>query len=146
MSTKKPTIGKFDKADFPLFELFGVKVKVDSGAYTSTIHCSSINVKENELEVVFLAPEEAGFTGKKQIFKDYTSKKVRSSSGEQQKRFIIKGEIILFNQKYITEFTLSDRALMRYPVLLGRKLLSNNFVIDTSLADLSVKNKNRKDL
>jgi hypothetical protein len=95
------------------------------------------------LHVVFLDEEESGFTGKSILFKKYEQKKVRSSSGEMQKRYIIAGDILLFGKKYTTEFTLSKRDLMRYPVLLGRKLLSDRFLIDTTLSNESYKNKTR---
>jgi hypothetical protein len=39
----KITIGRADKADFPELSLSEIDVKIDSGAYTSSIHCSSIN-------------------------------------------------------------------------------------------------------
>jgi hypothetical protein len=36
-----------------------------------------------------------------------------------------------------TEFSLTERRGMRYPILLGRKLLNKRFLIDTSLVNLS---------
>lgn len=142
---KRQIIGKFDIADFPTFNLKDVSVKIDSGAYTSTIHCSQVQETKEGLAVVFLSEEEEGYTGETKLFKHFHSKKVRSSSGELQERYSIKGEIILFGHVYKTEFTLSKRDMMRYPVLLGRKLLSHNFIIDTSLSNLSQQNKNQKD-
>ncbi|PKR79534.1 hypothetical protein CW751_14635 [Brumimicrobium salinarum] len=58
---------------------------------------------------------------------------MRSSSGELQNRYIVEGNIRLFGKIFTTEFTLSKRDLMKNPVLLGRKLLSHNFLIDTAL-------------
>jgi hypothetical protein len=142
-NSNKPLIGKDDIADLPMFKLKEVKVKIDSGAYTSTIHCSVVEETDEGLHVVFLDEEESGFTGKSILFKKYEQKKVRSSSGEMQKRYIIAGDILLFGKKYTTEFTLSKRDLMRYPVLLGRKLLSDRFLIDTTLSNESYKNKTR---
>jgi hypothetical protein len=98
-------------------------------------------VEENEgkLEVVFLDKKDDAFTGEKVIFEEFSVKKVRSSSGQSQYRYKVKGDILLFGKKYNTEFTLSRRTKMRYPVLLGRKLLNKRFLIDTSLADQSWK-------
>ncbi len=142
MTQSKDKIGRDDIADFPLFGLEDVKIKTDSGAYTSTIHCSEIKELNGKLEVIFLEPDEKGYTGKSVTFNEFERKKVRSSSGEQQERYIIKGTITLFGKEHNTEFTLSSRDLMRYPVLLGRKLLSGNFIIDTSLSNLSYELKN----
>lgn len=133
----KQLIGRDDIANLPSFGLKGVPVKTDSGAYTCTIHCSLIEESEQGLRVIFLEPDEPGYTGEELTITDFERKKVRSSSGEQQERFIIPGTIELFGKKYNTEFTLSIRDMMRYPVLLGRKLLSGNFIIDTSLSNIS---------
>lgn len=137
MVMSKDIIGRDDTADFPSFGLKGVRVKTDSGAYTSTIHCSKIEETQEGLKIIFLEKDEEGYTGDTMLFKKYERKKVRSSSGEQQERYIVHGTIELFGKKHNTEFTLSSRDLMRYPVLLGRKLLSGNFIIDTALSNLS---------
>ena len=147
MAIKKnnlPIIGKSDIADLPKFNLIEVSVKIDSGAYTSTIHCSVIEETPKGLRVVFLDEEENGYTGESFYFDIYEFKKVRSSSGELQERYAIEGEIILFGKSYLTEFTLSNRELMKYPILLGRKLISKNFLIDSSISNLSYKQKNKK--
>ena len=141
MITDLPTIGRNDIADFPSFNLKNVRIKTDSGAYTSTIHCKSIEENDGKLEVVFLETDEPGFTGKTVRFTKFDRKLVRSSSGEQQERYIVSGEILLFGKLYQTEFTLSSRDQMRYPVLLGRKLLSKNFIINTVHTNLSYKQK-----
>lgn len=144
MSLKEPlTIGKRDIADFPSFNLTNIRVKIDSGAYTSTIHCSLIEEKGGELHVIFLDENQEGYTGEVHVFTSFELKKVRSSNGELQERYIINGTILLFNREFETEFTLSQRDLMRYPVLLGRKLLSHHFLIDTSKTDLSFHFKNK---
>lgn len=138
----KAVIGRVDIADFPMFNLKEVPVKIDSGAYTSTIHCSKIKENNGVLEVVFLSKKDLSYTGEKVIFTNYTQKKVRSSSGEAQIRYKVQGNIRLFEKNHKTEFTLSKRGKMRYPVLLGRKLLNNKFLIDTSLKNQSNNLKN----
>lgn len=142
---KKHIIGKDDIADLPLFNLTNVKVKIDSGAYTSTIHCSVVKETDLGLQVVFLDKKEAGFTGESLYFEKYKKKRVRSSTGEMQERYVVKGNIVLFGKTYNAEFTLSKRHLMRYPVLLGRKLLSNRFLIDTTKSNESYKLKNKQE-
>jgi len=141
MKKPKLIIGKKDVADLPIFGLSGVQVKIDSGAYTSTIHCAKVEENQGRLEVIFLDKKDDSYTGNKVIFEEYSVKKVRSSSGQSQHRYKVKGNIILFGKKYNTEFTLSRRTKMRYPVLLGRKLLNKRFLIDTSLVDQSWKIK-----
>ena len=38
----KILIGRKDKADFPELSLNDIDIKIDSGAYTSSIHCTNI--------------------------------------------------------------------------------------------------------
>jgi hypothetical protein len=41
-----------------------------------------------------------------------------------------------------TDFSLTQRNGMKYPILIGRKLLNKRFVVDTALVNVS-KKKNR---
>jgi hypothetical protein len=141
-------IGRKDKADFPLFEMYDVPVKIDSGAYSSSIHCFSIceiktNEKESYLEVVFLDDTYGGFNSGKKIFKTYKKKKVKSSTGDEQERFFVRLPIVLFGEIIETDFSLTTRNGLKSPVLIGRKLLNRKFLIDTSKTNLSFKEKKK---
>jgi hypothetical protein len=48
MLTKKNSlklIGRREFVDFPLLGVYHVEAKIDTGAYTSSIHCSEIYIK-----------------------------------------------------------------------------------------------------
>jgi hypothetical protein len=138
-------IGRKDKADFPVLDIKNLPVKIDSGAYSCSIHCETIEETiHNEaktLTVVFLDKEHKLYTGKEVVFKDYKQKFVTSSSGEKQFRYFVCMEIVLFGETFSTDFSLTKRNGLRNPVLLGRKLLNKNFIIDTSKTNLSFKQK-----
>ena len=142
----KITIGRVDKADFPELSLSEIDVKVDSGAFTSSIHCS--NIEEITVDGVsliqfkLLDPEHAFYNNKEFNFKNYNSKIVKSSNGISEKRFMIQTEIFIFNTKFPIYLTLSERKDMKFPILLGRKFLNKKFVIDTAKKNLSYKLKN----
>lgn len=141
--TSKIIIGRKDKADFPQLELKNIGVKTDSGAYTSSFHCHQITtfIKEGEdwVKCRFLDPLHPQYHEKEFNFKVYKIRKVKSSNGVVEERIAIKTEIKLFNNIYPIELTLTERADMRNPVLLGRKFLSKKFLIDTSRKNLSLK-------
>ena len=143
----KITIGRFDKADFPELSLEDIDVKIDSGAYTSSIHCSNIEeiTVDGESLIRFqLLDEEHPFYNHKNFdTKNYSSKIVKSSNGISEKRFMIQTEIIIFNKKLPIFLTLSERKDMKFPILLGRKFLNKKFVIDTAKKNLSNKLKNK---
>ncbi|MCL7763231.1 RimK/LysX family protein [Polaribacter sp. Z014] len=143
----KITIGRVDKADFPELHLEDIDVKVDSGAYTSSIHCSNIEeiILNNEHFIRFklLDPEHSLYNNKEFTTKNYASKLVKSSNGISEKRYLVETEIVIFNQTFPIHLTLSERKDMTYPVLLGRKFLNKIFVIDTIKKNLSHKLKNK---
>lgn len=132
MSSDKIIIGRRELAALPDFGLEQVKVKVDSGAYTSSIHVSSCFEKADQLHVVFLDNKHPGFTGQEMHFKKFRTKKVKSSNGEVQERYFVFGTMIIAGLSIQTEFSLTVRKGMRYPILLGRKILNKYFLIDTS--------------
>ncbi len=144
----KTTIGRVDKADFPELHLVDIDLKIDSGAYTSSIHCSDIKEIEvegaNFIKFTLLDPEHDFYNNKEFSTKNYASKMVKSSNGISEKRFLIETEIVIFNEYFPIHLTLSERKDMTFPILLGRKFLNKKFVIDTSKKDLSFKLKNIK--
>ena len=127
-------IGRVDKADFPKINLKRIRVKIDTGAYTSAIHCCKIKEGDNTLSVVFLDPDDPKYTGKTYVFKKYFKKSVKSSNGESEDRFVISTKIRFHRRLYSAEFSLTFRGDMRYPVLIGRKFLAeNHFVVNPQL-------------
>ncbi|MFQ3181585.1 MAG: hypothetical protein ACI9Z4_001183 [Polaribacter sp.] len=142
----KITIGRTDKADFPELSLSEIDLKIDSGAYTSSIHCSNINkITLNGVSLIqftLLDPEHPFYNNKEFTFKNYASKIVKSSNGVSEMRFMILTEIFIFNKTFPIYLTLSERKDMKFPILLGRKFLNKKFVIDTTMKNLSHKLKN----
>ncbi|WP_372932771.1 ATP-dependent zinc protease family protein [Mariniphaga sediminis] len=140
---EKIIIGRKDKADFKQLELEGIDVKIDSGAYTSSFHCHHIERFEKSgtawVKCHFLDPEHPLYHEKEFIFKAFKIRRVKSSNGAVEERISIQTEIFLFGKHYPIELTLTERAEMKYPVLLGRKFISKKFLIDTSRKNLSFK-------
>ena len=143
----KRTVGRRELVDFPEFQLWGVEAKVDTGAYTSAIHCSNIHVETNAegravLHVQLLDPSHPAFDGTPMQFEHFRLRDIRSSNGEVQERYVIQMAIRLFGQDFLTEFSLSDRSDMRYPVLIGRVLLRQaRLVVDVARLNLSYKSQ-----
>ena len=79
---EKTIIGRREIADLPEFGLFGVSVKIDTGAYTSSIpvkSCREIHSDNNLfLAVVFLDESFSAFNAKEIQFETYRIKKVKS--------------------------------------------------------------------
>ena len=142
-SRPKPTIGRADRADFPGLGLTDIAVKVDTGAYTSSIHCHHIRRErdgatgKDTLAFQLLDPSHEEYTERVFRFDEFTTKRVRSSNGRAQRRYMIKTTIRLFARTIPLELTLAERGEMKYPVLLGRRLLHKRFLVDVAEVDLS---------
>lgn len=138
---KKLLIGTSDRIDLPLFELYELPCKIDTGADTSAIHCHHVKlIERNGVEEVcfrLLDPSHQAYNGREFRTTDFKEKKVRSSSGFASYRYTIKTKVKLFRKTYPIYFTLADREQMRYPILLGRRFLKNRFMVDVARHDLS---------
>lgn len=73
-------IGRIDKASFPLLELQNIEVKIDTGAYTSSIHCKNVVIENNYLKCKFLDPQHPAYHEKEFIFDTYDVKVIKSSN------------------------------------------------------------------
>ena len=137
----KKIIGRVESVDFPEWNLFAIEAKVDTGAYTSSLHCSHmVQESQNGVRWVHFTllgsphPSTPCLRLKARVSKE---KKVKNSSGTFEYRPFIKTRIRLFEKIYTIELSLTDRSQMRFPVLLGRKILKGRFLVDVAHAYLS---------
>ena len=148
MSEALTVIGRRDRIDLPGLGFRNLKAKVDTGAFGSALHCSQIQVaKRNgkmQLSFVLLDPEHPLYKDEVHWAEDFREKKVKNSSGTIEHRYIITTPVVIFGKRITTDFSLTDRSDMKYPVLLGRKFLRKRFVVDVRLRDLSYKRKRKK--
>lgn len=135
----KQLIGMTDIVDFPDLGLFDVRAKVDTGAYTSALHCKKVRLVRvgPKTKLSFWLIDKTGQPARQFYSDAFSQRMIRNSFGVSEKRYVIKTRIVLFGRTIRTEFTLADREQLKNPVLLGRKLLRNRFVVDVSQRNLS---------
>lgn len=127
----KEILGEIDKFNLPLFNLNNIEARIDTGAKTSSIHATNIEIIENKY-VKFLV------LGKYEFFEPiYKIQEVKSSNGEKSKRVFIKNKIEIFDKDYEIILSLNDRKNMKFPLLIGRELLEKGFIVDVSKQNLS---------
>lgn len=147
MNQNHQIIGRLESIDFPEWDIYDIDAKIDTGAYTSSLHCHHIQPYEEEGEdfVKFNLLDPSHETYNDKLFKlpIYRKKVVKSSNGETEERYIVKAKVKIFDHLLEAELSLTDRSEMRYPVLIGRKLLNDRFIVDVSRKYLS-KNENKK--
>ncbi len=93
-----------------------------------------------------LDPTHPDYNEQEQLFSDYFQKEIKNSFGEVEKRYMIKTTVKIGSKRIKSVISLTDRGTMRYPVLIGRKLLKNRFIVDVSLLNNipSIIKKNKK--
>jgi hypothetical protein len=141
MKANKTIIGRREKVDLPDFNLNQIEAKMDTGAYTSALHCQKVvsDVRNGKQVVTFELLDSAHPNFKNQSFEFpvHKVKKIKSSNGSTQTRFIILTKMRLGGLDLNVEFSLADRSRMEYPILIGRKALRGKFIIDVSKKHLT---------
>ena len=129
----KQIIGMYEKVTFPDFGIADIVAKIDTGAYSGALHSTKISeVKTNSgMELHFSPFDHPEIVIKS---KSYEVGNVRSSNGQVAQRYFISTTVRVHDHDYPVRITLSNRGSMKYPVLLGRKFLSENkFLVDVRL-------------
>lgn len=134
-------LGRYDRLDLPELGLASIHAKIDTGAYTCSLHCQSTEIINGRLEFVLLDSEHPEFTGLKFIFNEFDQRDIKNSFGEVEKRFVIVTSIKIFGEEFTTEFSLCNRGQLRFPILIGRKILRDRFLIDVTKKNLSFRHK-----
>ena len=134
-------LGRSEFVDLPRLGLSGIHAKIDTGAYNCSLHCSKAEVINGILEVILLDEAHSQYSGKKVSFKKFDRRAIRNSFGEAEVRYVIRTSIRLSNRLIRAEFSLSNRGNLKFPVLLGRKILRKRFLIDVSEKDVSYPKK-----
>lgn len=141
----KKFIGRTDRIDLPELDLFDLDAKVDTGAYTSAIYCRDYEVGKDEngdyLEFYLLDKKHPAYNNRQYKVRKFTKREIKNSFGQKEQRYIITTPLLIFGRTFVTEFSLSNRKKMKYPVLLGRKFLRAGFLVDVNKYNLSFKEK-----
>lgn len=130
---EKVIIGRTATAAFPAEGIHNVPVKIDTGADSSSIAVSELEMdSHNVLHFVLFDKTSPYYSGKRHSAKLYSAHLIRSSNGLAQVRYRVSLTIVLAGRKIRGSFTLADRSQNAYPVLVGCKLLNNKFIVDVS--------------
>lgn len=129
-------IGRREFVDFPELGLFNLEAKIDTGAYTSSIHCKDIILKtidgKQVLFFTLLDDSHPEYSERAHLSQNFSRKKIKNSFGEMEERYVIKTLVRVERKNIRTTISLSDRENMRYPVLIGRRLIKGKFIVDVN--------------
>src|ERR1700739_2080978 len=136
----KEIIGRTALVDLPRLRFLGISAKIDTGAYYCSLHCHHIEVRNIDgKEMLFftlLDPSHPEYQDKEIKFKHFEQKQIKNSLGDTETRYSIRTALRVHGRRIKTWITLTDRGSMTYPMLLGRRLLKNKFLVDVSINEL----------
>jgi len=136
----KIILGRYEKVSFPELQIDSIEAKIDTGAYSSAIHAHKIWTEEIEgktiLKFKLLDPSNAEYPSQTFSTTEFKKTRVRSSNGRLEERYIIKTILHLGGKKRKTNLSLTNRKKMKFPVLIGRKVLQKGFLVDVSVNNI----------
>jgi hypothetical protein len=136
-STKKkryPLIGWREWVSLPELNISLIKAKVDTGARTSALHAFALKpfVENGKTRIQFdIHPFQHNKDVVVTSVADVIDKRlVTDSGGHQEERFVIETLMVIRENCYKIEITLTERENMLFRMLLGRSALSRRFIVN----------------
>jgi len=138
MTKYKSIIGRAETIDLPGHLLYDIPAKIDTGAFQSSIHATDIREykKKNGKKVLKfkLLGNHPAYPYDRDIeVENYSLTKVENSFGQSEERYKVTFKVKLAGKVFNSTFTLADRSIKTFPILLGRTCLNRRFIIDTSI-------------
>ena len=127
-------VGSEEWCGLPQIDIPALKVRVDSGAKTSALHAINIVPFEDNgenwisFDVHPLQNDVKTIVHCKAPIHD--KRKVKSSSGNSEMRYVIKTILSIAEDAWEVEITLTNRDSMGYRMLLGRQAMSGKMLVD----------------
>ncbi len=130
----RPAVGWREWAGLPDLGIDGIKAKVDTGARTSALHAVHVSIEQVDgVAVVRFDVYPLQRTSRPLVSCQLPlvdKRYVRSSDGARELRPVVETTVQLGDETWPIELTLTNRALMGFRLLLGRRALRERFVVD----------------
>ena len=143
-----PIIGWREWVGLPALGIEQIKVKVDTGARSSSLHALGLREFERDGEkwVRFqVHPNQRNNDKTVEVeAKILEHRYVRSSSGTASRRPVIVTEVELLGITWSAELTLASRTNMGFRMLLGREAFRQRFLVDAGNSYYGGKPKKKK--
>tara|TARA_B110000467_G_C18252837_1_gene441534 strand:+ start:292 stop:720 length:429 start_codon:yes stop_codon:yes gene_type:complete len=139
----KIIIGRLESIALPELGIEDLQVRVDTGAKTSSLHVDNIkkSIVDGVHNVVFdIHPDSHNVDRIVACSAPISDiRKVKSSNGTSEERYVIETTIKLGNESWMIEITLTDRSDMSNLMLFGREAIGTKFLVDPSKVFLGSK-------
>ena len=122
----------------PELKLPAMKAKIDTGAKTSALHAFNIRLVRRGFRswVIFdVHPfQRSSAVSVRCKAPLIDQRRIMSSSGHIEHRYVIETTLVIADQAWLIEVSLSNRDPLRYRLLLGREALKRHVLIDPTLS------------
>jgi hypothetical protein len=119
--------------DFPDWNITGIRAKIDTGARTSALHVEEIKeLGRNRVRFKVMIGRKKPFRRRRVTARIVKTANVRSSNGSHEERYYVRTKICLGGFEKEIELSLVSREKMLFRMLLGRKALEHDFLVDVS--------------
>ncbi len=127
-------IGRAEHIQLADYGTAAVPAKVDTGADISSVWASNVTEQAGQLQFTLFGPGSPYYSGHVITLgaDDYRQTRIANSFGHKELRYVVKLRITLKGRTIRASFTLANRADKLYPILIGRKLLKNKFLVDVA--------------
>lgn len=131
-------LGYLEKVTFPEWGIKSVVAKVDTGALTSAIHVENIVPLDHDrirFDVILkLSKPHKSVTVECDVLQQ---RMIRSSMGKAQNRYVVETICEIAGMQKKIQLSLVSRKKMSRRMLLGRRALARDFLVDASKRFLS---------
>lgn len=119
----------------PLLDIPLIKVKIDTGAKTSSLHAYDLKIINDGIdeyaEFIIHPIQKNDIISKKVRSLIVDKRRVKSSNGHTEERIVIRTPIQIGNLAWDIDITLTNRDIMHHRMLLGREAMSS-LIVDPS--------------
>ncbi|WP_114238875.1 RimK/LysX family protein [Dyella sp. C9] len=131
------TLGWRERLALPLLGIPVLKVKLDTGARSSSLHVDTLESFERDGDTWLRFAVNIGGRHRVGVTCETPAldrRAVTDTGGRRTLRWFIRTEVILAGELFEVDINLTDRRHMLFPMLLGRTALHSRFAVDPALS------------
>jgi hypothetical protein len=144
---KLKIIGWKETVDLPDWGIESIIAKSDTGARRSALDvCNVVELPDKQIQFDIVLDRKDRSRTKTVVAAIDHQTHVRSSNGEQHERYFVSTNVVIHGRAKEVEFSLVSRESMVCRILLGRKALEGDFLVDSSQKHVTRPRRKVRDL